>query len=73
MYQVEGKCTDSKASIQRIFVRRGAAVSFAKTLIESEVYDIVNREYIYGTSEFYLKIKSLQGLVNEDNKINIDQ
>ena len=67
MYDVQGLL--NKTEVRRIFHRRKSAINFAKELTSSEVYDMVNRQYVYGTSKFYMQIRELY----ENNSINSDK
>jgi hypothetical protein len=50
-YEVKGYHKESKAAVKTVYHRREAAVRFAETLLDSEVYDKLEKRYIMGTNK----------------------
>lgn len=44
--------------VKTVYRNKKAAIKFAYTLSNAEVYDNVNRDYVYGTSKFYMALKA---------------
>ena len=47
------------------FKTKSAAMKLANSLSNVEVYDMVKRKYIYGTSEFYRQMKRAEALLEQ--------
>lgn len=49
----------------KAFKSKPAAMKFAESLSNVEVYDCVEHKYIYGTSEFYRQMKRAEALLEQ--------
>lgn len=49
----------------KVFKSKPAAMKYAESLSNVEVYDCVEHKYIYGTSEFYRQMKRAEALLEQ--------
>jgi hypothetical protein len=75
-YVVRGYDKQTEQNVRQVYVDKAAAIGYANTLTESEVWDSEERCYVGGTSRFVKSLMSFnetkQKIGNNDEKFQRD-